>query len=54
MQYAVKIAAATAMGLLFGSAALTPALADDKPTLAFVANGASDFWKAAEAGVQIS
>jgi ribose transport system substrate-binding protein len=52
MQYAVKIAAATAMGLLFGSAALTPALADDKPTLAFVANGASDFWKAAEAGMK--
>ncbi len=28
------------------------ARADDKPTLAFVVNGASDFWKAAEAGVK--
>lgn len=52
MQYAVKLATATAMGLLLGSAALMPALADDKPTLAFVANGASDFWKAAEAGMK--
>ncbi|HVX74285.1 MAG: sugar-binding protein [Devosia sp.] len=28
------------------------AFAQDKPTLAFVANGASDFWKAAEAGMK--
>jgi len=27
-------------------------MAQDKPTLAFVANGASDFWKAAEAGMK--
>ena len=51
MQYALKFATATAIGLALGSAALLPALADDKPVLAFVANGASDFWKAAEAGM---
>ena len=52
MHYAVKMAAATAAGLLLGAAAMAPAYADDKPTLAFVANGASDFWKAAEAGMK--
>src|SRR4051794_3982484 len=31
------------------AAALSPAFAADKKTLAFVVNGASDFWKAAEA-----
>jgi ribose transport system substrate-binding protein len=40
----VAILAATMM--LSGAA-----IAQDKPTLAFVANGASDFWKAAEAGM---
>src|SRR5689334_24905129 len=34
------------------AAALSPAFAADKKTLAFVVNGASDFWKAAEAGVR--
>src|SRR3954471_12614939 len=34
------------------AAALSPAFAADKKTLAFVVNGASDFWKAAEAGVK--
>jgi len=48
----VKMAAAVAAGLLLGAAALSPAFADDKPALAFVANGASDFWKAAEAGMK--
>ena len=52
MHYAVKMAAAVAAGLLLGAAALSPAFADDKPALAFVANGASDFWKAAEAGMK--
>jgi ribose transport system substrate-binding protein len=52
MNHAVKIAAALAAGFMLGSAAMAPAFADDKPTLAFVVNGASDFWKAAEAGVK--
>jgi len=52
MHYAVKVAAAMAAGLLVGAASLAPAVAQDKPTLAFVANGASDFWKAAEAGMK--
>jgi len=30
----------------------TAGLAQDKKTLAFVVNGASDFWKLAEAGVK--
>ena len=44
--------------LLSGIAALlalstmSGAMAQDKKTLAFVVNGASDFWKAAEAGVK--
>jgi ribose transport system substrate-binding protein len=52
MHYAVKIAAATSAALMLGVAAMAPAFADDKPMLAFVANGASDFWKAAEAGMK--
>lgn len=52
MHYAVKMAAAMAAGLMLGAAAMAPAYAADKPTLAFVANGASDFWKAAEAGMK--
>ncbi len=52
MQHAVKLATATAIGLALGSIALSPAMAGDKPVLAFVANGASDFWKAAEAGMK--
>ena len=32
--------------------AASPSLAEDKPTLAFVVNAASDFWKLAEAGVK--
>ncbi|MEX6508157.1 sugar-binding protein [Jiella sp. M17.18] len=34
------------------SAAAVPAMAQDKPTMAFVVNVASDFWKAAEAGMK--
>ena len=35
----------------FALASAMPAFAQDKPTLVFVVNGASDFWKIAEAGV---
>jgi len=52
MNYALKVAAFAAAGLMLGSASILPALAQDKPTMAFVVNGASDFWKAAEAGVK--
>ncbi|MEO8883729.1 MAG: sugar-binding protein [Devosia sp.] len=52
MTYAVKMAAAVAAGLMLGTVAMAPAMAQDKPALAFVANGASDFWKAAEAGMK--
>ena len=41
-----------ATGLAVAMAAANPAGAQDKKTLAFVVNGASDFWKAAEAGVK--
>lgn len=47
MKYAVTLAAVIASSLLAG----TSVLAQDKPELAFVVNGASDFWKLAEAGV---
>ena len=47
MKYAVTFAALAAAGLMLGSSAL----AQDKPQIAFVVNGASDFWKLAEAGV---
>src|SRR6185437_7263243 len=51
MKYAVKLAAGMAASLLLSSAIVAPAIAADKPILAFVTNGASDFWKAAGAGV---
>lgn len=47
MKHAVTMAAIAAAGLMLGSATL----AQDKPQIAFVVNGASDFWKLAEAGV---
>jgi ribose transport system substrate-binding protein len=47
MKYAVTLAAAAAASLLLGTAAI----AQDKQQIAFVVNGASDFWKLAEAGV---
>src|SRR5687768_7982686 len=43
--------AAVCAAILAGTLA-APAAAQDKKTLAFVVNGASDFWKAAEAGVK--
>ncbi len=39
-------------GLVFAMAGAVPGFAADKPTLVFVVNGASDFWKIAEAGVK--
>src|SRR5271154_6025641 len=44
------ILAGAAVGALFALAG--SAQAADKKTLTFVVNGASDFWKAAEAGVK--
>lgn len=51
MRNSVRMAAALAAGLVMGTAMAAPTLAADKPTLAFVTNGASDFWKAAGAGI---
>lgn len=51
MKHAVKLAAVLAAGLALSTTVTAPTLAADKPTLAFVTNGASDFWKAAAAGV---
>jgi ribose transport system substrate-binding protein len=48
MKYAVACAAALAVAMMAG----TSALAQDKPEIAFVVNGPSDFWKLAEAGVK--
>ncbi|MGO8396350.1 ABC transporter substrate-binding protein, partial [Rhizobium ruizarguesonis] len=39
-------------GLMLSAAPTAVSHAADKPTLAFVVNGASDFWKAADAGVK--
>ncbi|HNB28120.1 MAG TPA: ABC transporter substrate-binding protein, partial [Alphaproteobacteria bacterium] len=47
MKRILQAGAALALALSLGLSAQ----AADKKTLAFVVNGASDFWKAAEAGV---
>jgi len=52
MKYSKQLVAILTAGTLFGIGLAAPASAQDKPTLAFVVNGASDFWKAAEAGVR--
>jgi ribose transport system substrate-binding protein len=52
MKYAIHGAAVVAAGLMLGAVMSTASFAADKPMLAFVVNGASDFWKAAEAGVK--
>jgi len=39
------------LALVFALAGAVPGFAQDHPTLVFVVNGASDFWKLAEAGV---
>jgi ribose transport system substrate-binding protein len=52
MKSVIRNASVAAAALLLGLSATAIARADDKPTLAFVVNVASDFWKAAEAGVK--
>ncbi|MER9329907.1 sugar-binding protein [Mesorhizobium sp. M0152] len=52
MKSMIRNASMAAAALAVGLTATAIARADDKPTLAFVVNGASDFWKAAEAGVK--
>jgi ribose transport system substrate-binding protein len=48
----MKIARRLGLALAFSVSAAALAQAQDKPQLAFVVNGASDFWKIAEAGVR--
>jgi ribose transport system substrate-binding protein len=52
MKSVLRSTAVAAGALVLGLSAVSVASAQDKPTLAFVVNGASDFWKAAEAGVK--
>ncbi|MBZ9795555.1 sugar-binding protein [Mesorhizobium sp. ES1-4] len=52
MKSLIRNASVAAAALAIGLTATAIARAADKPTLAFVVNGASDFWKAAEAGVK--
>lgn len=52
MKSAIRNASVAAAALALGLSFTATARAQDKPTLAFVVNGASDFWKAAEAGVK--
>jgi ribose transport system substrate-binding protein len=52
MKSVIRNASIAVAALAVGLSATAIARADDKPTLAFVVNGASDFWKAAEAGVK--
>jgi ribose transport system substrate-binding protein len=52
MKSAIRNASVAAAALLLGLSITASARAQDKPTLAFVVNVASDFWKAAEAGVK--
>ena len=48
----MKTAYRLGLALAASVAMSTFAMAQDKPQLAFVVNGASDFWKIAEAGVK--
>lgn len=49
MKFGIRL---TASAVLIATGAIAgPALAQEKPSLAFVVNAASDFWKLAEAGV---
>jgi ribose transport system substrate-binding protein len=52
MTFTRTLASLAAAGMLLGSSALISAHAQSKPTIVFVTNGASDFWKAAAAGVK--
>ncbi len=47
-----KLLYATAAAAVVATVLAGPARAEDKKTLAFVVNGASDFWKNAEAGIK--
>lgn len=47
----MKLKLAVSVGAVI-AALISPAMAQDKPQLAFVVNAASDFWKLAEAGVK--
>jgi ribose transport system substrate-binding protein len=47
----MKIICGAGVALAFALTGAVPGLAQDKPSLVFVVNGASDFWKLAEAGV---
>ena len=47
----MKTICRSGLALAFALAGAVPGLAQDKPSLVFVVNGASDFWKIAEAGV---
>jgi ribose transport system substrate-binding protein len=48
----MKLKLGLAVALASAAIVMTPAVAQDKKALAFVVNGASDFWKLAEAGVK--
>jgi ribose transport system substrate-binding protein len=48
----MKLKLGLAVALATAAIVMTPAVAQDKKALAFVVNGASDFWKLAEAGVK--
>ena len=48
----MKLKLGLAVALASAAIIMTPAVAQDKKSLAFVVNGASDFWKLAEAGVK--
>ena len=48
----MKYALTGALALSLAITAAGSALAQDKPEIAFVVNGPSDFWKLAEAGVK--
>src|SRR5947207_15048275 len=52
MKSVIRNASVAAAALLLGLSVSASVRAGDKPTLAFVVNGASDLWKAAEAGVK--
>src|SRR5438445_10740903 len=52
MKVVIRNASVAAAALLLGLSVSASVRAGYKPTLAFVVNGASDFWKIAEAGVK--
>lgn len=52
MKTSYRFGLALALSVAAAPLALAPVLAQDRPHLVFVVNGASDFWKIAEAGVR--